>query len=285
MKRLTATIIVTLAAAVFLAGCTQGDKKIMLRYKFEPGLKLSYEQMSKRTSKVIQADSTIKECSMTFDVKVEQLVKRVFRDSTAKIMEISSWKYEKPSEEDSSVTDTIEEVRELVLHVQPDGKVLDVQFSRGEHYTSVRYIKNYYEQGMPVFPPHEVSPGYTWTQTTKVVLPGESMEASMTYKITSLVREAGYNCVVIECDGNMVIPIESHPQDSVQHSGLDRIKSNGLLYFAYKEGMVILQREQWLIDRYRRKIHDGKTDEHREEVELDIDYMFKGRAIVDSLAL
>lgn len=285
MKRLTATIIAPLVATVFLAGCTQGDKKIMLRYKFEPGLKLSYEQVSKKSSKVIQADSTIKESSMTFNVKVEQLVKRIFPDSTAEIMEVSSWKYERPSKEDSSVTETVEESRELVLHVQPDGKVLDVQFSQGEHYTSVRYIKNYYEQGMPVFPPHEVSLGCTWTQTTKVVLPGESMEASMTYKITSLVREAGYNCVVIECDGNLIIPLESHPQDSVQRSGLDRIKSTGLLYFAYKEGMVILQREQWLIDRYRRKTHDGKTDEYREAVQLDIDYMLKGRTIVDSLGL
>ena len=59
----------------------------------------------------------------------------------------------------------------------------------------------------------------------------------------------------------------------------------GLLYFAYKEGMVILQREQWLIDRYRRKTISGETKEYKEAIELDIDYMFKGRTIVDSLAL
>ena len=104
-------------------------------------------------------------------------------------------------------------------------------------------------------------------------------------EICALAREAGYDCAVIKCDGGMIIPLEPNPKDSVQRSGLDRIRSTGLLYFAYKEGMVILQREQWLIDRYRRKMVRGETKEYKEAVELDIDYMFKGRTIVDSLAL
>lgn len=285
MKRLTAIIITPFVAAVFLAGCTQGEKKIMLRYKFEPGLKLSYEQVSKRSITVTQADSTIKESSMTFEVQVEQLVKRILPDSIAEVVEVSIWTVEKPGKEDSSVTETVEESRELVLQVRPNGKVLDVKFRQDENYSHIRYIRNYYEQGMPVFPSHEVSPGYTWTQTTKVVLPGEPMEASMTYRVMSLAREAGYDCAVIKCNGDMIIPLEPNPQDSVQRSGLDRIRSAGLLYFAYKEGMVILQREQWLIDRYRRKTVSGETKEYKEAVELDIDYMFKGRTIVDSLAL
>jgi hypothetical protein len=285
LRRLTAIIITPFVAAVFLTGCTQGEKKIMLRYKFEPGLKLSYEQVSKRRTRVTQADSTIKESSMTFEMKIEQLVERIFSDSTAEIAEVSAWTVERPSKEDFSVTETVEESRELVLQVRPNGKVLEVKFRHDENYSHIRYMRNYYEQGMPVFPSHEVSPGHTWTQTTKVVLPEEPMEASMTYKVLSLVREAGYDCAVIEYGGDLIIPLEPNPQDSVPSSGLDRIRTTGFLYFAYKEGMIVLQREQWLIDRYRRKTHDGKTKEYKEAVELDIDYMLKERTIVDSLAL
>ncbi len=285
MKRLTAIVIIPLVAAFLTAGCTQGDKKIVLRYKFEPGLKLSYEQVTKRSATVVQADSTTKESSMTFTVHVEQLVKRMLPDSIAEIVEVSAWTYERPSEEDSSITETVEESRELLLQARPDGKVLEVRFRHDENYSHIRYIRNYYEQGIPVFPSHEVSPGYAWTQTTKVVLPQEPMEASMTYRVKSLVREAGYDCAVIEYDGDLVIPLDPNPQDSVQRTGLDRIKSDGLLYFAYKEGMVVLQREHWLVDRLRRKTVSGETKEHTEAVELDIDYMLKGRTIVDSLVL
>lgn len=284
MKGLTA-IIAPFLAAILFAGCAQGDKKIMLRYKFEPGLKLSYEQVSKKSARVMQADSTIKESSMTFEIQVQQLVKRILPDSVAELVEVSSWRYERPNKDDSSVTDTVEEGRELVLQVRPDGKVLDVKFGQDQDYSRIRYIRNYYEQGMPIFPPHEVTPGYSWTQTVKVILPGEPMEASMTYKVMSLAREAGYDCVVIECDGHMIIPLEPNPRDSVQRSGLDRIKSTGLLYFAYKEGMVVLQRERWLIDRDRKTTCPEGTKEYKEAIELDIDYVLKGRTIVDSLAL
>ncbi len=173
----------------------------------------------------------------------------------------------------------------MILQVQPNGKVRDVKLSAGEDPTRIRYIRNYYEQGMPVFPAQEVAPGYSWTQTTKVILPEETMEATMTYTVTSLVREAGYDCAIIECDGTMIIPIEPNPRDSVQISGLDRIKTTGLLYFAYREGMVVLQHERWVIDRNRRKTVSGETSEYKEEVELDIDYMLKGRTVADNPAL
>ncbi len=283
MKRLTVTIVL-FALTVLLWGCAQGDKKITLRYKFEPGLKLSYEQVSKRSSRVTQADSIVKESSMTFEVKVEQLVKRVHSDKTAELMEVSVWKFERPNKEDSSIIDTVEESRKLILQVLPNGKVRDVKFSDDVDYTSIQYIKNYYEQGMPVFPSGELSVGDSWTQTTKVVLPGEPMEASMTYKVMSLAREAGYDCAVIECDGNMIIPIESNPQDSVQRSGLDRINSTGMLYFAYREGMVVLQHERWVIDRDRKTTSSAGTKEYKESIEMNVEFMLKQRSIVDSLA-
>jgi hypothetical protein len=270
---------------VFIVSCAQSDKKVVLRYKFNPGTRLTYEQVSKSNAKIYESDSLIKEESKVFNMTVEQTVIRLLDDSTAEVVETAVWTSVKPKETDSAVVDTIEERRELVLQVQSNGKVKNVQLSTDESYTQISYIKNYYEQGLPVFPRDPVTPGYSWTQTTKVVLPKEPMEASMSYKVTSLVRQAGYDCAVIECNGNMVIPLEPDPKDTIQTSGLDRIKTNGVLYFAYKEGLVVLQREQWLIDRDRYKTHHGETKHQQGKIELDIDYALKERTVVDSLAL
>ncbi|MEW5994326.1 MAG: hypothetical protein AB1744_08010, partial [Candidatus Zixiibacteriota bacterium] len=185
----------------------------------------------------------------------------------------------------STVTETVEETRRLELHVTPNGKVLEVSFIDHDDYAGIQYLKNYYEQGLPVFPSHELTPGASWTQTTRVILPGEPMAASMTYRVVSLVREAGYDCAVIECEGDMIIPVESDPADTIRRSGLDRIESTGRLYFAYKEGAVVLQRERRVIDRERTKTVKGKTEEFREAIELDIEFALKQRTLVDTLGL
>jgi hypothetical protein len=284
LKRFTAFIVLGVTL-VFIVSCAQSDKKVILRYKFNPGTRLTYEQVSKSNAKTFESDSLIKEESKVFNMTVEQTVIRLLDDSTAEVVETAVWTSEKPNEADSAVVDTVEERRELVLQVQSNGKVRNVRLGTEESSTQISYIKNYYEQGLPVFPRDPVTLGYSWTQTTKVVLPKEPMEASMNYKVTSLVRQAGYDCAVIECHGNMVIPLDPDPKDTIQSSGLDRIKTNGVLYFAYKEGLVVLQREQWLIDRDRRKTHQGETKQYRGKIELDIDYALKDRTVVDSLAL
>ncbi len=284
MRHLTATLIASLVVAL-CAGCTQGPKKIRLRYKFQPGLALTYEQVSKQTSRVLYPDSSAREKSMTFNVKVDQWVKRVLPDGGAEIVELDTWSWDRPSKEDTTVMEKVEETRHLELEVQPDGKVTTVRFVDCDDYTKIQYLKNYYEQGMPVFPSNELTPGDSWTQTTKVVLPNESMEASTTYRMVSLVREAGYDCAVIECDGSMILPIEPDPADSMKRSGLDRIESTGRLYFAYKEGMVVLQRERWAIDRDRVKTAKDKTERYKEAIELDIEFVLKQRSLVDSLSI
>jgi hypothetical protein len=170
------------------------------------------------------------------------------------------------------------------MQVQADGRVRKVQFTAGHSQAPIKYLKNYYEQGLPVFPWYEVSPGYSWTQTTKVILPQETMEAVMNYRVASLAREIGYDCAVIESDGEMIIPVEPSEDGSSQASGYDRIKTTGVLYFAYKDGIVVRQREQWSIDRVRPKTFGGATREYREAVELNIEYILRGKTVIAALA-
>ncbi len=274
----TAKVTVIVALLALVSGCTQGDKKIKLTLKWEPGMTLDYEQATKSSSKAYRADSLVKESFITYSIEVEQEVISVGSDGTADVIERGAWIIVRPGKEDSTVMDTSTYERELQLKIKPNGKIVDFTFAKEEESSSAAYIKNYYEQGIPVFPSVEMSPGKEWTQETKVVLPEENLEASTTYRIKSLAREAGYDCALIEYEGNLVIPIVPDPKDSVWRDGIDRVSSTGIMYFAYKEGVVVLQRERWVIDGERRESKGADTVQTRIASEIDSEYVLKKRA-------
>jgi len=280
LKKLTASLLLVLvAAAALLVACQQGSKTITLRYKYEPGLKLTYDQTAKRSYKVMENDSLVSESSMTIDARVIQVIKSVNDDGTAEVHETDQWFYDRPSEEDSTKMEKYTEERRMVIQVKPDGDIVDVEFLDEVSFSSRAYLKNYLEQAMPVFPKGELSPGFSWTQSAKVMMPDETMEASTTYHFKTLVREAGYDCAVIEYEGNLIIPILPEPGDSVQVSGVDNIKTTGKLFHAYKEGMVVLQRERWVVDGTRNVTKAGKTTHRSISMETDVDFSLSERTI------
>ncbi len=283
MKKLTACLIATCLGAALLTGCDPGEKKIELRYKFADNLQLHYNQEMKRTVEVRQADSIVEQYSATFKTTVRQTVEEVRDDSSAIVREYANWRYTRPNKDDSARVDSVFEERTIIYRLKPDGDILDVRFVDEIDASRQSYIRNYLEQGMPVFPEGELSPGFSWTQSAKVIMPDETMEASTTYQIKSLVREMGYDCAVIEFAGNLIIPLEASPEDSVKHSGINYITTSGRMYFAYKEGMVVLQRERWVIDGERTVLKPGeeKPSELKIAVESDIDYVLKERTFVE----
>ena len=280
MKKLTASLfaLVLIASTVFMA-CEQGEKTIVLRYKYTQGLKLVYHQDMQRNARVSVGDSVIEKSSNKFTVSVTQIVEEVRPDSTAVIRETDKWSYTRPSKADSTVLDTVSSVRTMLVTVRPDGDILDVQFVDDMNETNRTYIKNFMEQGMPVFPSGEISPGFSWTQTAKVIMPDQTMEAKSTYKLTALVREAGYDCALIEVDGNLVIPIAPSPKDTIKTSGVERIRTTGKMYFAYKEGMVVLQRERWVIEGDHKVERVSGTKASKLQVESDVDYALVERTV------
>jgi len=265
---------------IVASGCDQGDKKVVLRYKYIPGLTLSYEQTFNRSVKVIEDDSVINDYSSDYRATIIQEITDIYDDGSTALTELDTWFYKVPSKEDTTVMEEHEFKRELKLKVRPDGKVLDIEFPDKESRSSVAYIKNIYEQGMPVFPSEEITPGYNWTQTTKVMLPNGIMEASTTYKFQSIARESGYDCAIIECDGNLVIPVEEEPSDSLMRTGIDHIQTTGKLYFAFKEGIVVLQRERWIVDGDRTKKIRGVETDYKVALEIDTEFKLVERSIV-----
>ncbi|MCK4607331.1 MAG: hypothetical protein KAU35_08560 [candidate division Zixibacteria bacterium] len=263
MKTLAAIITIALTA-VLIFSCTGGEKKISLRFKYEPGMTLGYEQTTKRTWKAVAGDSVMEEGHRTYSVELRASVIDLSKDGIAELLDSTTWTYTAPGKEDSTALDTVESLQVTRTFVKPNGRISDVIYPSDKDVSSITWLKNYYEQGMPVFPPGELSPGYSWTQTTRVLLPDETMNALTTYKVKSLAREAGYDCAVIEFTGNMIIPVEPGKEkdgDCIRR-GHDQIDVTGVSYFAYKEGIVVLERHNWELAGHREKVCKGETTEY-----------------------
>jgi hypothetical protein len=255
-------VCVCFAAALLLpvaafVGCHQTGKTISLRFKYEPGMQYSYQLTKKSSSSMMEADSAIFREVRNATKLIYDLVSGMADDSTAEIVETSEARYNLIVRNDSTVVDTNTYHSEVVLHLRPNGKVVNFEFPGNRTDNSLEYYKDLYQQGYPVFPSGELSRGHSWTQTTTVMLDDGPSEASTTYELRSFVRERGYDCVVIAYDGSLVIPVESTVTDSFTVSGVNHTEFTGVMYFAYKEGMVVSTRNHWTVEGHRRESASG----------------------------
>ena len=258
--------------SVFIIGCTENSKQVKLSFKYKEGMNLEYKQDSKRQTKVFMADSLINKESDESIAFIKQEILDIVNDSTFKMLEVDTWHYTQPNKDDSTQSDSVTYSREMELLVLQNGKIIDFT-SKDTDQKTTSYLKNYYEQGLPIFPSVDVYPGYSWTQTTSVVLPSETMKASTTYSIKSFVRELGYDCAVIEYSGNLLIPIEPKDDDKTQRSGLDKIHTDGMIYFAYTEGIVIKQTEKWKTDGERIQFVDNEWERYNFTSQYDVNFI------------
>lgn len=270
MRNITAIIFVALL--VMITGCTQREQSVLLKYKYQPNSSLNYVQDAKTTYFIHSDDSTITNEHKSYHVDITYSFNRHVNDSTIELLEISDWAIPEINKEDSTKIDTVVTHREMSFQLLENGKIVDFDFISGKKGRK-SYLKNYFEQGMPVFPDKAVSPGYNWTQSIKVVLPNETMDASTTYRVKSIVRESGYDCAIIDYEGNLLIPVEPMADDPDQRSGIDRISNQGQIYFAYKEGFVVKQTEKWHSSGDRVKLKDGKMVEYKIESDYDVEFI------------
>lgn len=275
MKHIVTAALTIVAVCLFL-GCTQGDKKVQLRFKLGPDTELTYNQVNRNSVEVLKGDSTLYDYEVTYDAVVSYLTEEMLSDTSWVVDELVTWTWTEPNKDDSTKMDTLSREREIQMTMFASGRVTDIKAVDSTKERRLDYIKQYYEQGLPVFPSGEHAPGYSWTQKTTVMIPNnpaETTEASTTFTIKSLARESGYDCAVIEFDGIMFIPVEMMAEDSSKITGIDRIQATGAIYFAYREGFVVLQRERWVIDGDREKhLKDGSTEEFQVAVQIDSDH-------------
>lgn len=271
MKKQLAVITV-FAIALTWAACSKGERQVNLRFSFQPQTILTYNQISKRNYSIIENDSVLSQSKMVDTLRIDLELIRLVNDTTYEIMEYGTLHRYVPSKEDSTKLERVELKTETLLRILPNGKIDSFAMLENEFARTDAYVKNYYEQGTPVFPAGEKPVGYSWTQTTKVVLPKETLEASTTYTIKALVRQQGYDCAVIEYIGNMVLPIVPCEEDSVQRSGVDRIKIKGLIYFAHQDGLVVEQTENWTVDGQRQQMKNDSICQYKILQDYSVSY-------------
>lgn len=272
LKKITAAILIILCVMA-VNNCDNGQKSILLSYKFIQDTKLTYEQVLNREVTITENDSIIKNYTTSISADVIQKYSDILDDGSATITEMDTWYFETPSEMDSTMIEKKKMSRELKLKALPNGKVYDIIFTDEEDLASREYIKSIYEQGMPEFPSNKISPGESWTQSKEVVLAdGTIMKPSTTYKFKEIKSKNGYNCAVIECEGTLVIPLTPDPKDTTMRTGVDKISTTGTIYFAIDEGITVLLQEHWVIDGQRMRLLKGKMTEYFVKVDTDSEY-------------
>ncbi len=246
---------VLLLSGSWLSSCDQGTKKVHIRYKHVPGMKTTSQQIARGMVKVEDRDTKRvlqhEYVESTLDIANE--VRRVLEDSTAEIVSTQNSQWRSRNLLDKTSSDTTKsspmEGPPILEYMKPNGRMVDMEFASDTTKGNLDYLKEYYKQGYPVFPDVEVGQGYSWTQTTTVVLPEGPVEASTTYTVKSFARERGYDCVVIEYDGTCIIPLPSRKAKQYELvSGVDKITSKGHLYFAYTEGILVSVKERYILD-------------------------------------
>jgi hypothetical protein len=279
VKTITATIAAGLIG-VLLLSCNAGDKSVILRFRYEPGLRLTYSQITERRSEVTEADTVVKVYNATIPLQVEQTIRRVLPDSSAELVERDSWDFTAPSEKDSTKLDTLKGSRELVLYVMPNGKILDIDFVSEIDSASAEYIQDYIEQASPVFPSHALAIGQGWTQETSVTIDSVPTRAATKYEFTRIEKHMGYECAVIAYDGTLAIPVKANPKDSTQRHGVDRIRSTGNVFFAWREGCVVMQTESWTLEGVRERLSKGVMKPYKVDTHQETQFVLKERKTI-----
>jgi hypothetical protein len=261
-----------------MGSCSQQQKTVLLRFKHEPGLSESFEWSAKRHWKKMQGDSLINEGTYVVEATIDREVRRVLPDSTGEIVQNSTWIILRPSEDDSLVTDTVTGDRTLTFYTKPDGRLVDIEFPEdfGKE-IDTSYYRTFYEQAATVFPNRPVKQGETWTHRSMVLLKDEQVEAFTDYTLRSFAREKGFDCAVIDFEGEMVVPINQSPDDTTKRHGVDRTKITGMMYFAYTEGTIISSRERLIQTFDRTYLKNGEWVNYLEVVEADGDFHLVSR--------
>jgi hypothetical protein len=235
-------------------------------------MRLHYKQVTKSASRTTMEDSTVNRSSHTYHIDIVTNVLDKDEDGVAQLLDSSKWWWTAPAKSGSQQLDTLRKIRETEVWVEPNGRHVDISIPDVDQSTAT-WIKNYYEQGMPIFPSGELPVGYSWSQGTKVLLPDENMDATTTYRIKSLAREHGYDCAVIEYDGNLVIPVQPRKKDTCTYSGWDKIDIEGVTYFAYREGVIVSERQNWTLEGHRTGFCDGGgRKRYMVRTESNVDY-------------
>ena len=243
MKNKTAVLLLLLL--LLAVSCTKEEKSISIEYSINPNQDIYYFVKSDSHIKTQSGDTIISDTTTNHQSVVHQSFRQKINDESCRLTETHFGYENLPHNFKNIKIDSSAKKFSFDYNLSRSGEISNITLEKSVKPGTFEYIKNTLEQGAPHFPIEMITPGYSWTQNTKVMIGDEFLEASTRYKFLSFIREGGYDCAQIKYEGNMIIPINADENDIEARSGIEHIKLKGVLYFAYKEGFVVLQRESW----------------------------------------
>jgi hypothetical protein len=245
-------------ALCILMSCDPGKKEVRLTYKFRPSQSREYVSMIKISSMINETGKSLQRDNYSFrSTLLEQVIAVI--DSTKARISLTNVS-EKP-EMPISQTGRDESPRAWSIEylIANNGKILEFFPEDSGSSAVIEAYRNYYEQASPVFPDEPVSENQSWGQTIKLIVKDEGPTSAETkYNVKAFVREAGYDCAVIEYTGNMIIPYRKIEPDGSIMIGLNRIGTKGVIYFGYVYGMIVKQEETYDIQMEGSRIVNGQ---------------------------
>jgi hypothetical protein len=258
--------ILFLMIAAFLSGCGYGEKQVMLAYRFNSDKIYHFLYDGKTSSTMYENGALVYSGDRIHRIEYSQQVLEIVDSTSGRLL----YTYNLMNNDQAVGTAayrTGSDTWQTEFLMESNGKI--IEFSSGENSSenSLDYYRNLFEQASPMYPDGPVTVGYIWHHTVKVITDRGATDASTTYKVKSLVREAGYDCAVIEYWGNMIIPIDSNLAGGTSriNSGSDKIEVEGTVYFAYTEGIIIREEGNSNLVRQGILIAGGESTEFRIE--------------------
>ncbi|MFH2037231.1 MAG: hypothetical protein ABIJ45_12575 [Candidatus Zixiibacteriota bacterium] len=219
---------------IILTGCGIENREIHLAYKFNPDKIYHYKYQSQNSYKAYENGQLVYTGDSSFNVVYTQEVVEMIDSLCARL------RFEYISKLDGQNPSNWE--TEYIMFT--NGEITGVFDDFDTSNATMQYYKELFEQTSPAYPDEPVKVEFTWKNSTKVLLNGGNTDASTTYKVKAFVREAGYDCAVIEYKGTMILPLPPDgTDDKAVTKGSDHVTVEGVVYFAYKEGIVIKEEE------------------------------------------
>jgi hypothetical protein len=217
-----------------------------------------FKQDGSQKLQVWQGDSLVYSLSRTLTFDISQQVLRVLPDSSAAVEENSTMVLICPNRKDSTLIDTMKDNRSFILYEAPNGKIVDFESKGKLDSLTTAHFRSWYEQACPVFPDSAVGIGSTWVNRNTVVVDSQTLGTSTSFKVTGFEQSHGYDCIVVEFSGNIILPIRVEKGDTMLRGGLDEIRVDGTFWFAWKEGFFAEQSQKETITGRRDLTEKGK---------------------------
>lgn len=280
MKLKITAILFTASVLAIFSMCGEGNRKIVIHYPHQMGYVNTFKQEGTQKLQVWQQDSLVHSASRSLSFDISQQVIRILPDSTAAVEEKSSMVLIGPNRKDSTITDTMKEDRAFVLYEAPNGKIVDFESQTPIDSAAIAHFRSWYEQACPMFPDSAVGVGNQWTNRTTVAVDSQTFETSTSFTVKAFEQLRGYDCIVVDFAGNIILPVHISKSDSMLLGGKDEIRVEGTFWFACNEGFFVEQTQKEIIEGRRDMRENGKEFSRNYRIDGQVRmYLFERKRI------